>query len=819
MTHDGTFHTDAAAAAFALAKAGLPVFPCDGRPKPLAEQRYPDEPRKTPLTPHGFKDATADLDTVANWWRRFPEALPGVPMGVASDLFVADADIDRETGETAGEATLAALGITPANHMYCAPTRSGGWHFIFRWRKGLPGNSVKGLVGVDIRSEGGYVVAWAHEALIAAHEAADLKGPPSALLSALERAKDAGRRSDKGGRGGFKFDHVGCDPFFSAVKAAALANLGAWVPRIFPAADFQPGTGAWRVSSRVLGRGLQEDLSLHPDGIRDFGEEAPMTAIDVVMRWGGAATPLEAADWLCNALGIDPANKGQGARAGALVRAGDNDWPELVPLEGGDLPRLSPDMLGGWLGDYASALATSTETPFEMAACLTLGAASVAAARRVRVRVKPDYFEPCNLWLLPALAPGNRKSAVEKAAARPLRDWEREKAEAMASEIAVSASELEVAKGRSKELKAQAAKAKSDTEARDLARKAAEIESAAPEPPRPPQLWTSDATPENLGVLLSAHGERMAWLSAEGGFFEIVGGRYSKGVPNLDLMLKAHAGDAERVDRIGRAPVYLREPLLTVAMSPQPDLLRGLVAKPGFRGRGLLGRFLYFLPWSPLGWRSLDAEPTPEPAKAAYDSGLRSMLDWPEGYDRSGEPCPHVISLSPGAFEEWLSFAKRFEARMRPGGDFENATDWAGKAPGAAVRVAGVLHAADHSGGAPWMTDVPRETMERAIAFVEVSAAHALAAFRLMAADEGLAAAEQAWAWMRRRHKRSFVARDLWQGLKGSAAFATMADVSLALERLVERGYIAIARDGRGRPGRPASPTITVRPDLSADWD
>ena len=60
---------------------------------------------------------------------------------------------------------------------------------------------------------------------------------------------------------------------FQIVNNAALRNLGAWVHEIFPHAKWQPGTGAWRVSSESLGRDLEEDLSLHPDGIRDLGEE------------------------------------------------------------------------------------------------------------------------------------------------------------------------------------------------------------------------------------------------------------------------------------------------------------------------------------------------------------------------------------------------------------------------------------------------------------------------------------------------------------------------------------------------------------------
>ena len=76
----------------------------------------------------------------------------------------------------------------------------------------------------------------------------------------------------------------------------------------------------------------------------------------------------------------------------------------------------------------------------------------------------------------------------------------------------------------------------------------------------------------------------------------MLSGRYSGGIPNLDLMLKSHSGDSERVDRGSRPAIYLRQPLLTMGLSPQPSVLNGLVGKPGFRGRGLLGRFCTYCP-------------------------------------------------------------------------------------------------------------------------------------------------------------------------------------------------------------------------------
>ena len=65
---------------------------------------------------------------------------------------------------------------------------------------------------------------------------------PNALME-----EDAGKGIDLG-------DEDDDDP----VNSAALANLAAWVPELFPNAKLQPGTGAWRVSSKDLGRDLEE---------------------------------------------------------------------------------------------------------------------------------------------------------------------------------------------------------------------------------------------------------------------------------------------------------------------------------------------------------------------------------------------------------------------------------------------------------------------------------------------------------------------------------------------------------------------------------
>ena len=99
--------------------------------------------------------------------------------------------------------------------------------------------------------------------------------------------------------------------FFFQVNDRAVADAEPWFRAIFPAAWREEGTGAWRVSSADIGRGLEEDLSVHPiNGGHDFGTGQSCTPIDIVMEHDGAATPIDAAIYLCDKLRIDPLTLG-----------------------------------------------------------------------------------------------------------------------------------------------------------------------------------------------------------------------------------------------------------------------------------------------------------------------------------------------------------------------------------------------------------------------------------------------------------------------------------------------------------------------------
>jgi hypothetical protein len=489
-------------------------------------------------------------------------------------------------------------------------------------------------------------------------------------------------------------------------------------------------------------------------------------------------------------------------------------WPILIPFgSGADLPILPYELLPGFAGQFSQELAIETETPTGLAVALTLAACALAASRRFRVEVKPKYFEPLNLWILVALPPGNRKSAVQAATAKPLTEWQSERAAAMSVDITRLTSEAKSIQALVTQKRTEMVKEKDRDRQMDLIDEITKLEASMPEIPRPPLLWTSDATPERLGTPLGDNEERMAWLSSEGGVFDILAGRYSGGIPNLDLLLKAHSGDAERVERGTRPPIDLQHPLLTIGISPQPSVLEGLAAKPGFRGRGLLGRFLYLLPESPLGYRSLDTLPMSESTRTAYDRGIRDMLDtYPA--DEENFRIMYTLRLSREARAEWLAFAHHIERQFRPGGSLELVTDWGGKAPGAAARIAGVLHCIQYAGRTD-VLEISLDTMQSALEIMAVFMRHSIHAMGVMGNDKQIAAAQLVLQWLLRNHHRQITQRDMFNALRGR--FPKMDQLTPALEILAERGYIRIQEQERHGAGRPPSPLIIVRPDLWED--
>ncbi|MGH8880949.1 MAG: YfjI family protein, partial [Stackebrandtia sp.] len=464
--------------------------------------------------------------------------------------------------------------------------------------------------------------------------------------------------------------------------------------------------------------------------------------------------------------------------------AAGRDWEPPIPLTGHRaVPAFPVDALPGWVADMVAGVAEFTQTPADLPGCVALAALSTAAGGRAVVEVRGFWREPVNLYTVVALPPGSRKSPVFSALTGPLFDAEGdlvERTKPLIIEAKVSAAAASEAADRAAHA---AGKASPEQRPDALAEAtAAAMNAEAITIPVEPQLIADDITPEAAATLLAEQGGRLAVLSAEGGIFATLAGRYS-GVPNLEVFLKGHAGDVLRVNRKGRAAEHVGSPALTLGLCVQPDVLRDIATMPGFRGRGLLARILFAVPENTVGRRRIGADPVPAEVFDRYRTHLTTLVaSLAEGTD------PAVLVLTPEANNRVLAIEEAVEPRLAPGGEWAHIVDWGSKYTGAVVRLAALLHLAGHHRNG-WGKPIDADTIDAAARLGEYFAAHALAAFEDMGTDPGIDHARAVLDWIERHQPERFSRRDLFNGLS-RGRFRKVAHLDAPLALLEQHGHI-----------------------------
>jgi hypothetical protein len=498
-------------------------------------------------------------------------------------------------------------------------------------------------------------------------------------------------------------------------------------------------------------------------------------------------------------------------------------WELPTPLTASyPVPPFPVHLLPGWAAEWATAIARATQTPGDLAAMLVLAVAGAALAGKFRLTVRDGWTEPLNLFVVVALLVGERKSAVFREAMEPVREFEAaEQAEAV-SRIAEKASEHRVLEGQVKNLEAKAAKETDDMERMRLKQEAARVarDLAEHKVPVAPEMFCEDVTPEKLANKLAQHGGRMLQASAEGTAFEIAKGRYSES-PNFDVYLKGHAGDPLRVARISRDGDTVDQPALSMALAVQPDVIQGLAEQATMRARGFLARWIYALPASLVGSRTVRPAPVPPEVHERFRTRMLALWALKGGVDEHGRPAPHWLHLEPiadghiEALERWL------EPQLAEGEELAHLGGWANKLAGTVARIAGILHMMGEveRGGQPGTTVNSTTTSAAVQIGRDYALPHALAAFGLMGADKRAEDAKKVWNSIRRRCECSEYSesappclsrRDIHQANRRT--FPSAEHVDAVLDLLVKEGYLLLV-GGSGQPGKGhKSPQFWVNP-------
>lgn len=147
------------AAALGYAERGWQVFPCHTTGASgcsCAQRGECTSPGKHPRTRRGLHDATTSHDQLRRWFAAVPTANLGIRTGADSGLVVVDID-PRHGGVDTWQRLTARHGTLDT---YTVATGGGGVHHYLH-HPGRPIRNSAGMLGpgVDIRGDGGYVIA------------------------------------------------------------------------------------------------------------------------------------------------------------------------------------------------------------------------------------------------------------------------------------------------------------------------------------------------------------------------------------------------------------------------------------------------------------------------------------------------------------------------------------------------------------------------------------------------------------------------------------------------------------------------------------
>lgn len=341
-----------------------------------------------------------------------------------------------------------------------------------------------------------------------------------------------------------------------------------------------------------------------------------------------------------------------------------NDWEEPIPLGSSPLPCFPIKALPQVLHDFVGALAAKLEVPPDLPAIAVLGVLAGAVVRKVAVKVQRGWEEPLMLYLAVALPPGNLKSTAFKKAVRPLLEAERKASEGMQLEVQLNSSKKKGWHKAIDELEQKLGRAGENAEG--VQQNIAEMHQKLASLGRDtlPRYFCEDVTAEKLAELMADSNGRMVLMRSEGGGpLQMMTGCYCRpGQANIEIYLKGHSGDDLTIDRKNSLPVHVKNLSLTMVLTVQPSVLKGLIKNPALDERGGLPRFLFSLPRSLVGERSLRNCPAPQAAVDAYGEVVQRLcaLEAKDACTCAEQP-HHLLAMTPEAQQAFLVFRHRLE--------------------------------------------------------------------------------------------------------------------------------------------------------------
>ncbi|UGX92331.1 DUF3987 domain-containing protein [Bradyrhizobium barranii subsp. barranii] len=406
--------------------------------------------------------------------------------------------------------------------------------------------------------------------------------------------------------------------------------------------------------------------------------------------------------------------------------------PEAFPIEA----------LGDVLAPAAAAIQDVVQSPWAMCCQGVLAAATLAVQGFADVELPTGQVKPISSFFVTVAGSGERKSATDALALRPVRKHEEMLLEAYLAELPG----YNNAKGAWDAAKKKACNANKG----DFAAIKAALDRLGPEPAAPlqPLLTCQEPTFEGLCRALEVGQPSIGIFATEGGQF--IGGN----AMSAENKLKTAAGlsclwDGETIKRVRAADGIILLPgrRVSLHLMVQPSVATIMLGDADLADQGLLSRCLVTAPESHSGRRFYrETAPETKTNLEAYERRLADILQrpFPLAMNRRNVLEPRVLRLTPEATNVWRTFADDVERELGPGGDLAPISGFANKMPEHAARLAAVLTLV----GDPAAGDITADFMARGVLLAKHYASEALRLFQGARIDHDLRLATQLLDWL-----------------------------------------------------------------------
>ena len=361
------------------------------------------------------------------------------------------------------------------------------------------------------------------------------------------------------------------------------------------------------------------------------------------------------------------------------------------------------DALGPILGSAAKAIAYHVQTPLGLAGQSVLAAASLVSQSHIDVARGHIGKGPVSLFVLSVAESGDRKSATDRLALKPVRDFEamrhsevederkRFRANQTAWELRYSAA---VSAAKSKE-----GAVFSQSGEQQLAAKLLELEYDKPSPPPQPSITFKEPTSEGIwrhfqqslpGAGLFSD-EAVTFFHGHGMTAEAKG-RMIGSLSQLwdgSTLQRTRAAIGESGDMLHRR--------LCCHLMIQPVVAASVLADPLLLGQGFIARFLVCQEKSIAGSRFLSNRDPSEhaeddPSINRYWQRMDEILRMPVKRDETtGGLILETMQISGESYEAWATLHDGIESQLQPNGLFVDIKPFASKAAENAARIAAVM--------------------------------------------------------------------------------------------------------------------------------